>query len=127
MGKFNKSTFSKREFSPRREHPVRREFGRSRDERSESRFERRDGARGGTLEFHKAVCRKCGADCEVPFKPTQNKPVFCRSCFLKQSGDMTERPSRAREERESRVQGSSSELENINRKLDKIMKALGIE
>jgi CxxC-x17-CxxC domain-containing protein len=35
------------------------------------------------LEMHKAVCDKCKKDCEVPFKPTQGKPVFCRECFQK--------------------------------------------
>ena len=32
-------------------------------------------------EMHKAVCSDCGAECEVPFKPTEGKPVFCQSCF----------------------------------------------
>jgi len=34
-------------------------------------------------EMHKAVCSECGKDCEVPFKPTEGKPVFCRECFAK--------------------------------------------
>jgi CxxC-x17-CxxC domain-containing protein len=32
-------------------------------------------------EMHKAVCSECGAECEVPFKPTEGKPVRCDSCF----------------------------------------------
>ncbi len=32
-----------------------------------------------------AVCNKCGETCDVPFKPTGDKPVFCSNCF-KQSG-----------------------------------------
>ncbi|MEK6906521.1 MAG: CxxC-x17-CxxC domain-containing protein [Nanoarchaeota archaeon] len=32
-------------------------------------------------EKHKAVCSKCKKDCEVPFKPTEGKPVYCRECF----------------------------------------------
>jgi CxxC-x17-CxxC domain-containing protein len=34
-------------------------------------------------EMHKAVCSECGQECEVPFKPTEGKPVFCRECFAK--------------------------------------------
>ena len=28
-------------------------------------------------------CSACGADTTVPFKPTQGRPVLCRSCFQK--------------------------------------------
>ncbi len=37
----------------------------------------------GPREMHKAVCSECGRECEVPFKPTEGKPVFCRECFAK--------------------------------------------
>lgn len=59
-------------------------------------FDRRDGSRGGfnkgprrdfdgPREMHKAVCSECKAACEVPFKPTEGKPVFCRDCYNKRS------------------------------------------
>ena len=51
------------------------------------------GNRGGDrrfgdkkLEMFHAVCSNCGKDCEVPFKPTGDKPVFCRDCFKNQAG-----------------------------------------
>lgn len=34
-------------------------------------------------EMHKAKCAECGEECEVPFKPTEGKPVYCRDCFRK--------------------------------------------
>ena len=34
-------------------------------------------------EMHKAKCSDCGSDCEVPFKPTEGKPVRCQECFKK--------------------------------------------
>jgi len=51
-------------------------------------FERRFDNRGssfdkGPREMHKAVCSECGKECEVPFQPTEGKPVFCRECFAK--------------------------------------------
>lgn len=38
---------------------------------------------GGPREMHKAVCSECGKECEVPFKPSDGRPVFCRDCFAK--------------------------------------------
>jgi len=43
-------------------------------------FNRRDSDRP---TMHKAVCNKCGQECEVPFKPTGDRPVFCSNCFEK--------------------------------------------
>ena len=34
-------------------------------------------------EMHKATCSECGQECEVPFKPTQGKDVFCKECYRK--------------------------------------------
>lgn len=35
----------------------------------------------GPREMHKAVCSDCKQECEVPFKPTEGKPVYCKNCF----------------------------------------------
>jgi CxxC-x17-CxxC domain-containing protein len=35
----------------------------------------------GPREMHKAVCSKCKKECEVPFKPIEGKPVYCKECF----------------------------------------------
>ena len=43
-------------------------------------FGRRDF---GPREMHKATCSECGKECEVPFKPTEGKPVFCKECYMK--------------------------------------------
>ncbi|MCW3997012.1 MAG: DNA-directed RNA polymerase [Candidatus Bathyarchaeota archaeon] len=32
-------------------------------------------------EMHKATCSECGQECEVPFKPDPDRPVYCRECF----------------------------------------------
>ena len=46
---------------------------------------RRDGFRGsqGPREMHKAVCADCKNECEVPFKPSEDRPVYCKECFGK--------------------------------------------
>ena len=38
---------------------------------------------GGPREMHKATCAECKTECEVPFKPNGEKPVYCRDCFNK--------------------------------------------
>jgi len=45
---------------------------------------RSGGPRFGPREMHKATCASCKAECEVPFKPTEGRPVYCRDCFAKQ-------------------------------------------
>lgn len=44
---------------------------------------RRNNFSSENREMHKAVCSKCGKNCEVPFKPTEGKPVYCKDCFAK--------------------------------------------
>ncbi|TAN59585.1 hypothetical protein EPN16_06845 [bacterium] len=36
--------------------------------------------------FTKAICADCRAECEVPFKPTGDRPVYCKECFAKHRG-----------------------------------------
>jgi len=35
----------------------------------------------GPVTMHQAVCDQCGKPCEVPFRPTEGKPVYCNACF----------------------------------------------
>ncbi|MFA5612973.1 MAG: CxxC-x17-CxxC domain-containing protein [Methanoculleus sp.] len=38
---------------------------------------------GGPREMTKTICSDCGKECEVPFKPTEGRPVYCQDCFPK--------------------------------------------
>jgi len=72
------------------------------------------GSGARKVSMTKVKCSSCGESCEVPFKPTSNKPVYCDNCFSKKD------------------KGSSDKSSNknfiiINDKLDKIMKALDIK
>lgn len=40
----------------------------------------------GRNTMYKATCAECGNDCEVPFRPSSGKPVFCSSCFEGKGG-----------------------------------------
>ena len=52
--------------------------GGSRDRGSSRDF----GSRNfGPREMHKATCAECQNECEVPFKPQEGRPVYCRDCY----------------------------------------------
>ena len=34
-------------------------------------------------EMFKAKCADCGKDCELPFKPSGDRPVYCKDCYPK--------------------------------------------
>jgi len=36
--------------------------------------------------MYPATCSECGKSCEVPFKPSGDKPVYCNDCFKKIRG-----------------------------------------
>ncbi len=44
--------------------------------------------------LHKAICAECKQECEVPFKPTGERPVYCKECFSKRRAgrSFNERP-----------------------------------
>ena len=78
-------------FKPTQGKPVRCQdcFRKNRPQRSFNSGGRGgfSGSRGGfdrrPREMHKATCAECKQECEVPFKPSGDKPVFCKECFMK--------------------------------------------
>lgn len=42
--------------------------------------QRRKEARGGR-KFYEAICSNCGVQTTVPFKPSGDRPVYCRECY----------------------------------------------
>jgi CxxC-x17-CxxC domain-containing protein len=34
-------------------------------------------------EMHTVKCSDCGAEAQVPFKPTEGRPVYCKDCYQK--------------------------------------------
>jgi len=93
--------------------------GRRFDSRGSGRFDRRgSGGFSRRIERTEVTCDACKKRCEVPFKPSSDKPIYCDDCFRKES------PKR---DSGSRSNNSSRELSEINNKLDKIMEALEID
>ena len=44
------------------------------------------GGDRGPKELFNAVCADCGKETQVPFKPSGNRPVYCRDCFKSRRG-----------------------------------------
>lgn len=99
--------------------------------------------RGGDrerAEMHKATCSECSKICEVPFRPSNDKPVYCNDCFSskregvdrKPRGDFGDRAPRrefndrpAQRPEIARVQPSNDEMKNqlrdLNSKMDRLV------
>ncbi|KKP40012.1 MAG: hypothetical protein UR28_C0003G0006 [Candidatus Peregrinibacteria bacterium GW2011_GWF2_33_10] len=73
------------------------------------------------VEMHKAICDKCGNPCKVPFKPSNNKPVYCSSCFQKGETD-SYNPRKSFSPKSTEV--SRKDFEELNSKLDHILEIL---
>lgn len=90
---------------------------------------------------HSAVCDECGKECQVPFKPTSGKPIYCDECFEKKGRRNSNRPGRRDSyrhnygERGLRRFGQNGisdqsatklieKIETLNSKLDKIISLL---
>lgn len=82
----------------------------------------------------KAICGKCGASCDVPFKPSAVRPVLCKNCF-KRDDVLDFRPNSRAEggkrfdsDRSIAPSANTDQLQRqiaiINAKLDKILDIL---
>jgi CxxC-x17-CxxC domain-containing protein len=40
----------------------------------------------GEREMFTATCSSCGQEAKVPFQPSNDKPVYCSSCFQQRGG-----------------------------------------
>lgn len=84
----------------------------------------------GYREMHAAVCDNCGNSCEVPFRPSGDKPIYCSSCFEAKDGGGSRRPGR-RDHREPAFRKRDDinkqlldQVGSLNTKLDRILKVL---
>ena len=97
----------------------------NRNDRSGNRggdYRRRDS---GSREMHRAVCDECGNNCEVPFKPTRGKPIYCNNCFKgkDQGSSRSDRSDSRRPSYQDRDNNKQllEQVSMLNTKLDKIV------
>ncbi|MFA6254364.1 MAG: CxxC-x17-CxxC domain-containing protein [Candidatus Paceibacterota bacterium] len=101
----------------------------------------RPGGDRGPVTMHQAICSKCGKECEVPFRPTGDKPIYCNDCFSANRDrsndrggdrfprkDFGSRPSMRPSFNENRGTGGSDEvkkqLEFLGLKIDRLTKVV---
>lgn len=96
-------------------------FGSKKEGSSGGRFEKRSADRSGfrDKQMFKAVCSKCHEECEVPFRPSSDKPVFCSDCFGK--GDKS---SGGGNNHAASSDQYKKQFEMLNNKLDNILQML---
>lgn len=86
----------------------------SRNDRSDRKFASGDSRKRSfddrSSVMHQATCDSCGEDCEVPFRPTKGKPIYCDNCFESSKGKDTD--------------NLKEEFEILNKKLDKVLDIL---
>jgi len=102
------------------------------------------GSRGGfggerrEVTMHDAICDDCKKQCQIPFKPSSDKPVYCSDCFNKRGGparrddsaprrDFGGRPQNDFNSAPARVGGNDDikkQLESMNVKLDRLISAI---
>lgn len=85
------------------------------------RFDQRRDFDRGPSQMHDATCSKCGKACQVPFRPTGAKPVFCSECFRSDGND---RPAPRNFDRPQSSGASAEQMSQINAKLDRILAVL---
>jgi CxxC-x17-CxxC domain-containing protein len=92
--------------------------------------------------MHKATCAGCGNPCEVPFRPFDNRLVYCNTCFQGKKGNQDNRgynkfPQKDRADsrnfpktgfrNDSGVGGGlglKDQLEILNSKIDRLIKTV---
>jgi CxxC-x17-CxxC domain-containing protein len=81
----------------------------------------------GDREMFSAVCDSCGKKCEVPFRPSSDKPIYCSDCFAdKGGGDRNDRGGHFEKRSEAPAELSvkmQEQLNTINGKLDRLLRA----
>ena len=97
----------------------------SRDRRPDDRS--RGFGRGGDRQMFSAICSNCGKECQVPFRPTNGKPVYCSECFEKMSGGRRQDGPRNSSPSNQYSPDFKAQFDAINNKLDRIIKALSVE
>jgi len=59
--------------------------------------------------LHKAICADCNKECEVPFRPSGGRPVYCKECFSKRkAGSSFKANTDNRPRQEGIIQGKPS-------------------
>tara|TARA_Y100000310_G_C20259419_1_gene612938 strand:+ start:93 stop:488 length:396 start_codon:yes stop_codon:yes gene_type:complete len=127
MARFDNSREGRNNRGPKREFNNRDSGGRnnSRDRNGRGRDSGRDPSKfnrnNRDVQMTKVTCASCGNNCEVPFKPTSNRPVYCSDCFSK---DGNSKDNKSSNRNFTSSNDYKKDFKMLNEKLDKIIKSL---
>ncbi len=95
----------------------------------------------GPVQMFQAVCAECQKKCEVPFKPSGDKPVYCNNCFSSKKDSQPRRDFQKRDRRSdfaprrdfvpdqkmdnSGIDNLKKQIDMLNMKLDSVIEILG--
>ncbi|HPR92071.1 MAG TPA: hypothetical protein PLR64_02350 [Candidatus Dojkabacteria bacterium] len=99
----------------------RRDTGRRSYGDRNDRGDRRDRGNREDREMFSAVCDNCGQDCQVPFKPSSDKPIFCSKCFEEKNGSHS---TNSASKSSCNCEGQTQKLDSIIEKLDRMLLVL---
>ena len=112
-------------------------------------FKRSGDRESGPKEMFPATCSSCHKACEIPFRPSGDRPVYCRDCFGSQEGSAPE--SRGRRDdpggesrfprneyspsnvapkapmEDKRIDGLKRQLDDVSAKVDQILNILNLK
>lgn len=73
--------------------------------KNSNRDNRSGGGRdfGGGSNMYDATCAECGKSCQVPFRPSGDKPVYCSDCFAQKRGGQDRRDNRRDDRRDRKM------------------------
>jgi CxxC-x17-CxxC domain-containing protein len=127
MGKFNRDG-NRFERKP--------SFGGGRDG-GRPNFQKKQWGAQGPKEMFQAVCAKCSKPCEVPFRPSGDKPVYCKDCFVRKDGGDNrgfqkprfDKPRFDRPQFENAGKGNGDvlkKIEGLEAKIDRLTRAVEV-
>lgn len=110
-------------------------------------FRRNDSRDDGPREMFPAKCSSCHKSCEIPFRPSGDRPVYCRDCFGAQESAVSDtrgrRDDRGSESRfprkeyhasvfsapkplieDKRMESLKRQLDDVSAKVDRILHIL---
>lgn len=106
-------------------------------------FSRGNDRGGFDRQMHSAKCGDCGKMCEVPFRPTGERPVYCNDCFGGKTDDRSaafgkrdsaprsyEKPAYSKPSYtpsaapDASISELKRQIEMVNTKLDKLIQSM---
>jgi len=88
--------------------PFQKSYSQKPFQRSNQSYRHDRGKQGNGFRertFTRVICSECKKECEIPFKPSGDRPVYCKECFSKRTGANSFKEEYGRKSREGNFVG----------------------